>query len=296
MIVGKYTKKFVDDYCVLDTETTGLEPEFCEIIEISILRIRSGRIKDEYNTLIKPNRKISSFITELTCITNEMVENEPSIEEVSNDIFEFIGNDFLIGHNTSFDLRFLANATNKDITNAYNDTMLIGRKLIPELKHHRLKDLCKYYHVTAGTHRARTDTLATYKVYEEEKETFKALGVSEHDFFCPTKITKLKNLVVQDESLIDTNNFFYGLHCCFTGTLEKMKREEAAQRLVNIGGFADSNVTKHTDCLILGSLDYCSNIKGDKSSKYKKAEELQLKGQEIMIISEKTFYEYMNIE
>ena len=41
---GKYVRKLVDDYCVLDLETTGLEPEWCEIIEIAILRVRGGRV------------------------------------------------------------------------------------------------------------------------------------------------------------------------------------------------------------------------------------------------------------
>ncbi len=49
-----YTKQIIDDYCVLDTETTGLSAYYDEIIEIGILRVRGNRIVDQYSQLIQP--------------------------------------------------------------------------------------------------------------------------------------------------------------------------------------------------------------------------------------------------
>ena len=64
-----YIKKIIDDYCVLDIETTGLSAYYDEIIEIGILRVRNNEIVDQYSQLIQPESPIDSFITSLTGIT-----------------------------------------------------------------------------------------------------------------------------------------------------------------------------------------------------------------------------------
>ena len=67
---GQYTKKIIDDYCVIDLETTGLSWADDKIIEIGILKIRNQQIIDKYSQLINPEREVSPFITKLTGITN----------------------------------------------------------------------------------------------------------------------------------------------------------------------------------------------------------------------------------
>lgn len=64
-------------FVVYDVETTGLEAETCELIEIGAVKIVNGVYTEKFQTLIKPKEKISDFITEITGITNEMVENAP---------------------------------------------------------------------------------------------------------------------------------------------------------------------------------------------------------------------------
>ena len=80
---------------------------------------------------------------------------------------------------------------------------------------------------------------------------------------------------------------------CFTGTLEKFPRKEALQIVTNLGGIPTDSVTRNTNILVLGNNDYCSSIKDGKSSKQKKAEELILKGHDIIIVSEKSFYDML---
>ena len=63
---SNYTKQLIDDYCVLDTETTGLSAYYDEIIEIGILRVRNNEIVDRYDQLIKPSIEVDGFITALT--------------------------------------------------------------------------------------------------------------------------------------------------------------------------------------------------------------------------------------
>ena len=139
-----YTKQIINDYCVLDTETTGLSAYYDEVIEIGILRIRDNVIVDQYSQLIHPEYEINPFITALTGITNEMVAGMPSIMEVKDTVLSFIGNDIILGHNTSFDIRFLNKGFQQQIENPYMDTMQFARKVYPELDHHRLSDLTEY--------------------------------------------------------------------------------------------------------------------------------------------------------
>lgn len=132
----KYVRKIVDDYCAVDTETTGLSANYDEIIEIGLLKVRNNEIVERYSQLIKPECEIDSFITNMTGITNEMVADKPSIGKVKDDVLQFIGDDFLVGHNTLFDIRFLNAAFDNKVTNFYIDTIQFSRKLYPTLKHH----------------------------------------------------------------------------------------------------------------------------------------------------------------
>lgn len=166
---GKYTKKFINHYCVLDLETTGLSWKEDQIIEIGILKIRNNKIVQQYSQLINPKQKISLFITHLTGITNEMIINAPYLEDIKKDIIEFIGQDTIVGHNTSFDLNFLANGLNIDIHNEYVDTLYLSRKAYPQLKHHRLSDMVQFLHLSQNEHRALADCIATYELYEHIK-------------------------------------------------------------------------------------------------------------------------------
>ena len=94
-----------------------------------------------------------------------------------------------------------------------------------------------------------------------------------------------------ENTVFDETHPLYGKVCVFTGTLEKMIRKEAVQLVLDLGGICDNSVTKKTNYLILGNNDYCSSIKGGKSNKQKKAEELRLKGNDIEIIPEDVFYD-----
>lgn len=94
---GKSLIAFPSDYTVVDIETNGLISGVCEIIEVSALKYRNDVLHDSFSTLINPTESISPFITNLTGITDEMVETAPNINEVMRAFYEFVGNDILIG-------------------------------------------------------------------------------------------------------------------------------------------------------------------------------------------------------
>lgn len=294
---SNYVRKIISDYCVIDTETTGLSSYYDEIIEVGILKIRDGKVVDQYSQLIKPNNAIDNFITYLTGITNKMLVNQPSIKEVEGEILDFLGDDIIVGHNTSFDIRFLNASFKETLKNEYMDTMIFSRKIYPQLPHHRLSDLAKFLNLANNQHRALADCITTYQLYETIKSTMDERGLKLSDLWqCHSsghpgidiKAIKPKS------NEIDEDNFFYGKHVVFTGKLEKMLRKDAMQIIVDLGGILDKSVNKNTNYLILGNNDYNAVLHGEKSNKHKKAEKLKMEGNDINIIDEFTFYDIIN--
>lgn len=296
---SNYTKQLIDDYCVLDTETTGLSAYYDEIIEIGILRVRNNEIVDRYDQLIKPNFDIDDFITALTGITNDMLEGMPSIDSVKTDVLSFIGDDIILGHRTSFDMRFLNEGFKEQSYNQYMDTMQFARKLYPELKHHRLSDLTDYLGLHNNEHRALADCIATKELYDAVKSRMVEKNLAIEDLWITGESHGGKGIDIKaikpDEVVVDKDGFFYNRHVVFTGKLEKMLRKDAMQLVVNLGGILDNSVNKQTNYLILGDNDYNAILKGEKSSKHKKAEKLKLEGQDIEVIDERTFYDLLEV-
>ena len=296
---SNYTKQLIDDYCVLDTETTGLSAYYDEIIEIGILKVRNNEIVDRYDQLIKPNFDIDDFITALTGITNDMLEGMPSIDSVKTDVLSFIGDDIILGHNTSFDMRFLNEGFKEQLSNQYMDTMQFARKLYPELKHHRLSDLTDYLGLHNNEHHALSDCVSTKELYDAVKASMAEKNLAIEDLWITGESHGGKGIDIKaikpTEAVIDEGGFFYNRHVIFTGKLEKMLRKDAMQLVVNLGGILDNSVNKQTNYLILGDNDYNAILKGEKSSKHKKAEKLKLEGQDIEIIDERTFYDLLEV-
>lgn len=294
----KYVRKIIDNYCVLDLETTGLSPNYDSIIEIGIIKVKENKIVDKYNSLINPGFLINEYITSITGITNEMLKGKPKIIDLKKEVLNFIGNDVLVGHNISFDVSFLQKGFNEELKNEYIDTLQFCRKLFKELSHHRLTDMSNYLEISRNEHRSMSDCLCTKELYDCIKEKMKNDGLEINDIFAKRNYSS-KNIDIHaikpDNIEIDEDNFFYNKHCVFTGKLEKMIRKDSMQLVVNVGGILDNSVTKKTNYLILGNNDYCSSIKDGKSSKHKKAEKYKLEGQDIEIIDEDTFYNLFNL-
>lgn len=159
------------DYVVVDLETTGLDPyKGCEIIEIGVTEINNNEIGRNYSRLIKPNGIIPSLITEITNISNEMVENEKSLEEVLPKFRQYIGDKTIIAHNAKFDLKFLNYYLNKmglEPINNYICTLeLLKQNKEYKGKNKKLETACEYYNIeNKNAHRADSDTLATAKLF-----------------------------------------------------------------------------------------------------------------------------------
>ena len=289
---GKSLFTFIDDYVAIDLETTGLSPKYDEIIEFAGIRVRNGVVVDTMQTFVKPSCEIDEFITNLTGITNDMVSDAPTPKDILPAIRDFIGSDIVVGHNVCFDVNFLYDNFklyfDERFKNDYIDTMRISRKLLPDLKHHRLKDIVTKLEIPQNTyHRAMNDCKLTFECFEIMKTKFaesaELLLHSSKNFDAKT--------IVADTDVFDETHPMYGKRFVFTGVLEKFARTQAAQIVVNLGGICENAVTKETNYLVLGNNDYCKSIKDGKSSKHKKAESYKLKGCDIEIIPEQVFYD-----
>lgn len=162
------------DYVVVDIETTGLSRANDRIIELGAIRIRDGKPVEECDILVNPGIEIDDFISELTGITNEMVKDKPYIDKAIEGFLNFLADDIIVGHNVGFDLGFIKAVCNEKgiVFERYRvDTMYLARKALPNLRHHKLKTLCKYYNiVNENAHRAISDCKATYNVFLKLQE------------------------------------------------------------------------------------------------------------------------------
>ncbi|MEY3105971.1 MAG: polymerase epsilon subunit, partial [Pseudomonadota bacterium] len=80
----------LDDYVLLDLETTGATPLRDRITEIALIRFRDGVEIDRWQTLVNPQTNIPDFIQSLTGITNEMVEDAPVFEKVAGELLDYL--------------------------------------------------------------------------------------------------------------------------------------------------------------------------------------------------------------
>jgi DNA polymerase-3 subunit epsilon len=153
-------------FCVFDLETTGGNHQYDKIIEIGLVRIKELKIVDQKSFLIKPEVQIPDFIQKLTNIKESDVNNAPLIEEVMDEILEFMGDSILVAHNTSFDIPFfnsvLKRLNRPELTNKSICTNLMTKYMIPNLLSSNLNYMSKIFNLThQKAHRALDDSLAS---------------------------------------------------------------------------------------------------------------------------------------
>ena len=161
----------INRFVAVDIETTGLDPKRDRIVEIGAVRIREGKMEETYQSFVNPQRKLSKFITELTGIRQEMLQDAPMIDQVIEEFLKFVGEDCLLGHHVIFDFSFLKrNAVNcgHSFEKEGIDTLKIARKFLKELKQRSLSALCEYYKIeNPHAHRAKEDAITAIMLYQK---------------------------------------------------------------------------------------------------------------------------------
>ena len=148
---------------VIDFETTGMSPgQGARATEVAIVLLEGGVVVDRFQSLMKTGAWIPPFITQLTGITNAMVNAAPDAAGVMQESARFVGNAPMVAHNASFDSKFwqaeLALA-GLPAPQPFACTVLLSRRLYPQAPSHKLGVLVDYHGLprTGQAHRALAD-------------------------------------------------------------------------------------------------------------------------------------------
>lgn len=158
-------------YAIIDVETTGLKAQRDKITEIAIVLHDGERVIEEWSTLVNPEMPVPYGITELTGITDEMLENAPRFFEVARHIVELTENAIFVAHNVRFDYSFVREEFRR-LGYTYSRKQLctvhLARKTWPGLSSYSLDSLIRHLRIpVAQRHRALDDARATAVLFEQ---------------------------------------------------------------------------------------------------------------------------------
>ena len=169
-------------FVVFDLETTGLDSAKHEIIEIGAVRVnRDSDAHETFQALVKPKRKVSKKITEITNITQEMLDKDgQSLSSAIAEFISFAGDHRLVSFNAEFDMAFLHNAASQSgltIGNRTSCALKMARRAWPGRRSYRLVDLAKDGGLSiTGAHRALHDCRLTMTVYASAASKLRSIS------------------------------------------------------------------------------------------------------------------------
>jgi ATP-dependent DNA helicase DinG len=162
-------------FVVLDLETTGLDPQVDEIIEVGMVRIEDGQVGETFHTLVRPLRPLSSRIRSLTGLDDAELADQPTWPEVRMAVLAFLRDVSVVGHHADFDLAFLERHAGYRAARVY-DTADLARLVLPGLPSYRLEALCDHLDLShRPNHRALADARATAVLFMALWECFRRL-------------------------------------------------------------------------------------------------------------------------
>lgn len=175
-VAKRQDSRYPDTYVVIDLETSGINPEKDEIIELGAILVEEKEISDRFSILVRPRNAITPMIEELTGITNLMLQEE-GIEssEAMQRFMDFVRDLPIVSHNVDFDLGFIrrtcANYNFPLLTNRSIDTLALSRRMVKQVVNYKLSTLAAYFSIiTIQTHRSLYDCEMTYQLFEKLKK------------------------------------------------------------------------------------------------------------------------------
>ncbi len=172
-------------YCVLDLETTGFSATTEKITEVGIMKVKDGKVLEEFSCFVNPEKHIPERVTEVTNITDDMVKDAETIDKVFPKILEFIKDSVLVAHNAGFDVGFLkqnAKILGYDFDYTYIDTLSLAKDLFPDYKKYKLGKIAENLGIKVEVaHRALDDVDTTVKVFNVMLDMLKERGAKKVD-------------------------------------------------------------------------------------------------------------------
>ncbi len=170
-------------YCVLDLETTGFSATNDRITEIGIMKVKNKEVIDQFSCFVNPERHIPERVSEVTNITDDMVKDAETIEQVFPKMLEFLGDQeetVIVAHNANFDVGFLkqnAKRLGYDFDYSYLDTLSLAKDLFPDYKKYKLGKIAENLGIKVEVaHRALDDVDTTVKVFNIMIDMLKEKG------------------------------------------------------------------------------------------------------------------------
>ncbi len=172
----------MNEFAVLDFETTGVFIGVNRPIEIAVLLVRNGSIVDRYETLMNPDQRVPRDITTLTGITPEMVASAPAVSTVMKEAARFLEGRPIVAHSASFDrniLNYELIRCGMSQHHAFVCTLKLSRRLFPDLSTYALENLERGLKLKrkGSAHRAMSDVLVTHALFEEIIKKIKSHGI-----------------------------------------------------------------------------------------------------------------------
>lgn len=159
----------------VDIETTGTSVYHDRIIEIAVVTVRDCQIVDQFCSLINPQSPVSPFITSMTGITAEQLEEAPSFRELCDELYERLRDTLFVAHNVRFDYGFIKNEfKHHGISFSAKQlcTVKLSRSLFPRFRRHNLDSIIERHGIVCESrHRALGDTIATFEFYKQAVES-----------------------------------------------------------------------------------------------------------------------------
>ena len=253
LIIDSKGQSLMDSYVVFDIETTGFNSVNDRIIEIGAVRVIGGEIKETFSEFVNPERPIPYKITQLTTITDGMVKDAGTIEEILPQFLKFCEGSVLVAHNAGFDTGFIhENAKRLNLPYDYTvvDTLGLARCLMGHLGKFTLDNICKHLNIILETHhRAVDDATATGKIFVEFISMLKEKGITDLD-----QVNEFAN---DNVDLIKKGRMYHGIILVKNNTgrvnLNRLVSESHLNYFNRRPRMPKSLINKYRDGLIIGS-------------------------------------------
>jgi DNA polymerase III epsilon subunit family exonuclease len=158
----------LEEFVVLDVETTGLQASRQRIIEIALVRMAHGQVVDQWESLCQPGRRVPAYITKLTGIDDERLDDAPAFGEIADAVLERLQDVVIVGHNVAFDISFLNEELKRigrePVVNEHVCTLSLATRLMPGLRKPTLHAVAQRLAIpgrSRNQHRAGSDARVT---------------------------------------------------------------------------------------------------------------------------------------
>jgi DNA polymerase-3 subunit epsilon len=291
------------NFTAIDFETAN--EQRASVCSIGLVTVKNGIITDKKNFLIKPKElRFTDINKRIHGISEADVVSAPEFNEVWEQLHPFIDRQILLAHNADFDIAVL-----KQTLQLYNlslptfkfiCTQKLAQEVFPNLQNYRLSDVAVYLDLNLVHHNSTSDATVAAEIgikgipfYDKKHFSY---GYDELTYYIQKKGSADKNdnfssgfskknidskLLKPNLEVDNKENIFYNKRVVFTGDLQAISRQDAANKIQNLGADINTSISKKTEIVIIGN--------GAGPSKMKKIEELNSLGCNIQLIYEKEF-------